>query len=534
MEVKPINTHLRSRIRRVKCDEGKPKCQRCLKFGVKCDGYLPPAHELRNTANNRGILPRIKKVSSSSPNLLVPISVARLENPKEQRYFDLFCGQTSFEIMPEHDSFGIRQMLLQACYSEKSLKHAIVALGALDKTAETTRDFSKLSLDIVPAAQLATANEHHRFALVEYTQAVAEMRAGIKLNDVRTTLLSILLIFVFEAWNGNMAMAVRQIRNGVRIIQEWKSTIKDSDKTPEYMSPAPHIVEHDLIRIYLRLVTHKSYFYNQDSEDLEALETLGASNSNLGKEYLDSMPTYFTTIGEAVSYQQALYKRGTLFFAGFVMDPPPPGSSLAIELVTEQQYTAAKTAQWLKAFVPIFEAFKSGFSTCESRLVRTAKTLVMIGHLTVCTFFSDQIVYDSYNNTFAEIISLLTESLALQPRVGRSRPTNYSLGGRTISTLWVVGIRCRDEAIRRKTIELLVKYPRREGLWDGLFVANIVKFIMDHEEQYLEDDKVPGWARISSVRWDTDLEKRTGTLICEQRISRSSDEVVTKTRDIIW
>jgi hypothetical protein len=534
VEVKPINTHLRSRIRRVKCDEGKPKCQRCLKFGVKCDGYLPPAHELRNTANNRGILPRIKKVSSSSPNLLVPISVARLENPKEQRYFDLFCGQTSFEIMPEHDSFGIRQMLLQACYSEKSLKHAIVALGALDKTAETTRDFSKLSLDIVPAAQLATANEHHRFALVEYTQAVAEMRAGIKLNDVRTTLLSILLIFVFEAWNGNMAMAVRQIRNGVRIIQEWKSTIKDSDKTPEYMSPAPHIVEHDLIRIYLRLVTHKSYFYNQDSEDLEALETLGASNSNLGKEYLDSMPTYFTTIGEAVSYQQALYKRGTLFFAGFVMDPPPPGSSLAIELVTEQQYTAAKTAQWLKAFVPIFEAFKSGFSTCESRLVRTAKTLVMIGHLTVCTFFSDQIVYDSYNNTFAEIISLLTESLALQPRVGRSRPTNYSLGGRTISTLWVVGIRCRDEAIRRKTIELLVKYPRREGLWDGLFVANIVKFIMDHEEQYLEDDKVPGWARISSVRWDTDLEKRTGTLICEQRISRSSDEVVTKTRDIIW
>jgi hypothetical protein len=27
------------RIRRVKCDEGKPNCQRCISTGRKCDGY---------------------------------------------------------------------------------------------------------------------------------------------------------------------------------------------------------------------------------------------------------------------------------------------------------------------------------------------------------------------------------------------------------------------------------------------------------------------------------------------------------------
>ena len=187
------------------------------------------------------------------------------------------------------------------------------------------------------------------------------MRQGIKLNDVRTTLISILLIFVFEAWNGNMAMAVRQIRNGVRIIQEWKSTIKDSDKTPEYMSPAPNIVEHDLIRIYLRLVTHKSYFYNQDSEDLAALETLGASNNNLSKVYLRFDASIFHHHrGSSQLPTSIIQARYTLSLQGTVMEPPPKGSSLAIELAAEQQYAAEKTAQWLKAFEPVIWSVQIG------------------------------------------------------------------------------------------------------------------------------------------------------------------------------
>lgn len=135
---------------------------------------------------------------------------------------------------------------------------------------------------------------------------------------------------------------------------------------------------------------------------------------------------------------------------------------------------------------------------------------------------------------FSEIVDLLEQSLEMQPVSGRSRPTNYSPAGRAVSTLWITGIRCREKTIRRKTIELLLKYPRREGVWDGLFSAKIMKFVMDLEEQYLENDYVPGWARISAIRWDAGLEKRAATLICKQRVSSSSDEVVTRTRTIIW
>ena len=514
----------------MKCGEEKPQCLRCLKFGVKCDGYLPLPKDLKKVASNRGILPDIQKASHASPNFLVPLSVGTRGTEKEQRYFDLFYGQTSFEIMPAHDTFSTRQMLLQACYSDSSIRHAIIALGALDKTAEITRDFNKLSLDNFPKAESITANEHHQFALEEYAKAIANMRTGDTLRDIRSTLLSILLVFIFEAWNGNMAMAVRQIRNGVRIIQEWKATIKGSEKTSENMSPAPNIIEHDLIRIYSRLVIQMSYFYNAGL-GFEDLRTIYA---NQGREYLNSMPTYFTTIEQSVHYHQAIYKRGTLFFAAFIQEPPPAGSALAIELASEQKFTITKTAQWLKAFEPLFETFKDGYAMCEGRLVRTVKAQIMICHLIISGCFQEQTVYDQYNDTFAEIVALLGESLEMQPVTGRPRPTNYSLAGRVVSTLWITGIRCRDRVIRRKAMDLLLKYPRREGVWDGLFSAQIMKFVLDIEEEHLEADHVPGWARISAVRWDADLEKRAATLICEQRISSSSDETIQRTRTIVW
>jgi hypothetical protein len=205
-----------------------------------------------------------------------------------------------------------------------------------------------------------------------------------------------------------------------------------------------------------------------------------------------------------------------------------------MELASEQKFTVMKTDQWLKAFEPLYDAFKVGYSICEGRLVRTIKAQIMICHLIISTFFLDQLVYDKYNHVFSEIVDLLGQSLEMRPPLGRTRPTNYSLAGRVVSTLWITGIRCRDKVIRRKAIELLLKNPRREGVWDGLFSAKIMTFVMDLEEQYLEGDHVPGWARISAIRWDADLEKRAATLICEQRVSSLSEAVVTRTRTITW
>ena len=170
-----------------------------------------------------------------------------------------------------------------------------------------------MSLDNV--AESARTNEHRRFAL-EYTKAVANMWMGNTLKDLCTALLSILLIFWFEAWNGNLEMEVRQIQNGVWIIQEWKSTFPDVDKILDGRSLAPHIIEHNLISIFEQLVIQVFYFGHRLSEDIVK------SSLNQSRETLDGVPRFFTINEESVSYHQKIYKRVSLFFSAFVVAPP--------------------------------------------------------------------------------------------------------------------------------------------------------------------------------------------------------------------
>src|SRR4051812_6499820 len=50
------------RIRRVKCDEAKPACMRCVRFGHKCDGYM--------YLQKPGVKPTL--ITNIAPRTLVP------------------------------------------------------------------------------------------------------------------------------------------------------------------------------------------------------------------------------------------------------------------------------------------------------------------------------------------------------------------------------------------------------------------------------------------------------------------------------
>ncbi|KAH8752365.1 hypothetical protein F5882DRAFT_339792, partial [Hyaloscypha sp. PMI_1271] len=115
------------RLRRVKCDEGKPVCQRCIKFGVECDGYHLTLRWKREFVPSQ---PAMKVLSSGS------LAKSPFANSEEHQYFDLFCARTGYDIFPTFDSGYTRQRLLESCHFNPAIRHAIVALGALDKTAE--------------------------------------------------------------------------------------------------------------------------------------------------------------------------------------------------------------------------------------------------------------------------------------------------------------------------------------------------------------------------------------------------------------
>ena len=94
---------------------------------------------------------------------------------RDYRYFDIFCNKTAFQILPYYDAGIFRQMLLQACVSEPSLRHAVVALGALDMKDDSLLDFQSLSLE----EKEKSPHVHHLNALQEYSVAISKMRVSI-------------------------------------------------------------------------------------------------------------------------------------------------------------------------------------------------------------------------------------------------------------------------------------------------------------------------------------------------------------------
>jgi hypothetical protein len=50
--------------------------------------------------------------------------------------------------------------------------------------------------------------------------------------------------------------------------------------------------------------------------------------------------------------------------------------------------------------------------------------------------------------------------------------------------LYLVVVKCSATSVRREAIELLLNYPRWEGLWDSLVSVNIAKWVMDVESVY--------------------------------------------------
>lgn len=86
------------RRRRVKCDEAKPECQRCIKLGTKCEGYDRPPARLRFRDENQKLAARAAR-SSRSGSRTPPSTVTTTREPSPRPCLE---PDTSVEFFIHH------------------------------------------------------------------------------------------------------------------------------------------------------------------------------------------------------------------------------------------------------------------------------------------------------------------------------------------------------------------------------------------------------------------------------------------------
>jgi hypothetical protein len=198
---------------------------------------------------------------------------------------------------------------LQTCHVP-AIRHAIIAIGALDKTYMTSRTENDINLDL--SEDPDSPNVHRRIALDQYAKAIRSMRQAVAkgIQDLRTTLITCLVIACFEAFHGNHPLANAQIITGMSLIYEWRATF--SNELPMgFKSPKPDVVEDDLVQTFGRLEVQTCDFvgvYNRPTATKEREEAL----RNAGTKVLRNMPRAFESLQDARIYLEYVYSRGSV------------------------------------------------------------------------------------------------------------------------------------------------------------------------------------------------------------------------------
>jgi hypothetical protein len=294
----------------VKCDETKPNCHRCLRFNGECDGYeLDVARSMiKNILPTplAPIAPKIALVSAAGQGLLAEVDQLQLSSPiedPESLYLLYFQARSLSHLTDDLDERLWSRVVLQACESEPGLRHAFIAIGALEWTLELAKDeHTAKGVEAYRTGEKAR-NTHYEFAIQQYNEAVNRIQETLAdpQQDTRIVLMAYVLFLRFETLHGNNFLALDKRQSGMNLVNSWLQQYMGSVVVPADGSTSPgltasHDIEGGMIHAFPSVDNVKMLLMNGKKTE---------SNPRLNPDILEVcrlMPQTFFSVEEAKMY----------------------------------------------------------------------------------------------------------------------------------------------------------------------------------------------------------------------------------------
>ncbi|KAM0257413.1 hypothetical protein ACHAQJ_004359 [Trichoderma viride] len=613
---------LNCKQRRIKCDEKRPSCSQCVRSKKECTGYPAPSRTAKSATDIRiapkplapssAALPRLQPTPGSMAGtsttasllltghtiLLPPRRVNRRKrqaNPvtssgtmlipfvyepshdlalmhTESLYFDLFRVQTASELSGYFNMDFWTRRLLQECHFEPSVRHAVVALGALYKTLEQSCEPDSPPL---PGAMSRWESVmcHWQVAVRKYSEACNAMLllSGDKISTNKTRLMASVLLACFDSFIGDHRQAIVQIQTGLRLLAQIQY---DSARAPH----SSERVEEDLLVIFTRFaIQAKSYDMAFHFPHPYVIQLGPQSLNDPSSPLSDSgspqpsriIPHEFSSLREArlasdqlcemllrfIEHLQAAKKE-----ASYTL----PSSWLRLGAAFQMQIDS-----WTRAFEPIFQSrLQPGINLLEKSAIAALKMFHINTNIVFLTIFcKTEIQFDDFIPRFKDIVSLGWEVVGDDEK--RAAPErcpdpqrcqhqhdsprrafstlnikpSFSADLGIVTPLFLVATKCREPTVRREAIRLLKSSARREGMWDSELAANIGQWIMEIEESdgpfsdqaMLPSTRIPEERRVMVQSVDFDLRARFADLTVGSRDARQGmQDQRHRTTRITW
>ncbi|KAF1956139.1 hypothetical protein CC80DRAFT_535513 [Byssothecium circinans] len=519
------------KARRVKCDEQRPSCEKCINTGRKCEGYK----------NNREW---IVVVAPQRP------VTDGFEDDRSRRHFDYFRTQAVYELSWFFDDDHWPKLVLQESHSSAAVRHAVIALAC------SHEDFKNNARTAAQAPQYAYAAQHYSKAIKNLIKETSDAAQESRLRALMCGLLFISL----ETVRGNNAAALHHLDGCLKIVKEAQAQLGMTSLDHDCLECAAHLFR-DIIPMCARLDIQASIMLGRQQQNDTTIPECSESANDVGTDmYLE--PNFRSSF-EAL---QCLYWLGDRVHD--LVGGLAPLHSARPDAWMERLMLEGQFLHWERAIQPLLAASENTHEFDKFLVMRIHHRTMMT--LLESSFDDTERLLDNYQWAFEDIIKfaaelqedpqgtddessndsdsyLTADSLAVNSARSQSSRTSTPLssprlnvsGRKTgrpvfvldagiIFSLYWTALKCRDGPTRRRAISLL-ESSKQDGSSIGPIQAAIAKRIVEiEEEQPYEQDPISeklkraedvlGYARVHNVNTDIMREKQTARVMILKRV----------------
>ncbi|TPX12572.1 uncharacterized protein E0L32_000749 [Thyridium curvatum] len=467
------------KIRKVKCDEGRPACNRCISTGRTCDGYgvwgggspalqnhgLPKSRLGSNAlavAETRASGIVVRRDLSSSPLIV---------SDSEQACFEWFARRTTTKMPGLFVAEIWKSLIFQASTTEPAVLHSVLAFSSHhQKAAKKGLNLGRVSQDL---------DEQEQFMLRQYTTAIVHLQSVLSRSDHSSTQIALVacaMLTCLEMLRGHFQAAESHFRNGLGLLRQGAAPYSTvGDNGARTLSPCDRAASGTIAQLFHRLQVQVGLLGNRHV----AFPAINLPQLEPGPPI-----TGFRDLNHARDHLDNLLKRVQLLAVRCRNRATNKQPTHAPELLVEKQDIDTGLSCWIGS-LQVSKLDSSPRSLFAVGLLRLMHTMARI-MLRASLWPDDESIYDTHFDDFLSIIvnavevrSHIREFETIEHKMDKSHST-VDLGW--LPLLYFVATKCRHHRLRLQAVKLLDTSLHREGIWDSRVAAIVAKKVMEIEE----------------------------------------------------
>lgn len=438
------------KARRVKCDEGKPICQRCTVGGRDCEYSTA-----RVTAPRRRLFTVYLPPVEIQPGFF-----------KSDRGTCFFHQNLAVSLDGQFNSQFWSRLVLQLSHSEPAVRNAVSAISIIYQDVELSLRHPAGYVDANPEGQR------------QWTAAVNNLSTQIRTHPDShlVSLVCCLLFTCIEFLRGNIESSLLHAQSGFNIL----ATIHRIAYTDAAPGPICTISPNDLKAIEEHIVpvfSSLNVLCSLAARMMPPIYVLTATEDSPHQDLSDSRQRLVEISDICIRFMHNAISKAAVF-------------QTEMEDFVEQFKLQTRLDAWhgrLNKLVGELEA-------CGKLVKQDALNLLLVHYkviyiwIRVCTI-AGETALDNYHKDFEELVHY-AEQFA-KPDTERPAPQPLSFEIQILGPLHYAALKCRHPIIRRRALKLLKFAPRREGLWNGHYAYVTAKRVIELEEMYLDEQGLP-------------------------------------------